>query len=311
MNRLLILLALVFFVSCSSYNYTPAQQYYTSASYIEEPSQFPNITFVNWNIYSGYWNNYYCYTPYYISPYTTWFFNPFSNSSWNNSYCGWNSGWNNNYNGWNNGWNNNYYGWNNGWNNNYYGWNNGWNNNFGNTYVTNNYFSGKSSNYGGNAFGGFSQKNSSKNEEYKSITPKKNISRSTNSPVRPDKPVDQKTRINDDIRSYQTPKSETRNNYSSPVAVKSSDLRNTQPTSLKTNTRYSTPNRNITREPKVNTYTPSEKKYTKPERVNSTYKQPQRQNNSTNLNHTAPPRNGPMNTQRPVQRTTNSVKSSR
>jgi hypothetical protein len=95
------------------------------------------------------------------------------------------------------------------------------------------------------------------------------------------------------------------------VAGKSSDLRNTQPTPLKTNVRYSTPNRNITREPKVNTYTPSEKKYTKPERVNTTYKQPQRQNNRINLNHTAPPRSGPRNTQRPVQRTTNSVKSSR
>ncbi len=288
-----MLLISVIFISCSSYNYTPQpSQYYTPVSFIEEPSQFPNITFSNWNVYSGYLNNYH-YTPYYMSPYTTWSFNSFSNFNWNNNW------WNHNYYGWNNNWwNHNYYGWNNNWwNHNYYGWNS----NFGNTFVTNNYFFGKSSNYGSNSFGGFGQKNLSKNEEYKSIAPKKNINRSTNSPIREDKPVDRDIRIND-TRNYQKPKSTSVNDYSSPAPSKSNDLRNTQPTSTKSNINSSIPNR--TNEPKVNRYTP-------PERVNIEYNQPQKQNNRTKPNYSTPPRSSSQKPQRSNQRMSNGIKSNR
>ena len=83
MNRLLLFLMSVIFTSCSSYNYTSTPpQYYTQASFVEEPPQYPPISIYNWNAYSGYWNNYY-YTPYYMTHYTSWSFNSTSNFTWN------------------------------------------------------------------------------------------------------------------------------------------------------------------------------------------------------------------------------------
>jgi hypothetical protein len=120
----------------------------------------------------------------------------------------------------------------------------------------------------------FGQKTSSKNNKYTSVKPQKNIYQSTNSPVRVDKPVERETRIND-IRNYQPTKPENVNNYSVPATRSNNDLRNTQPTSPKANVEYSTPVRN-TPEPKVNTYTPSERNYTKPQRQEPK-RQPQRQ----------------------------------
>jgi hypothetical protein len=122
----------------------------------------------------------------------------------------------------------------------------------------------------------FGQKTSSKNK-YTSVTPQKNIYQSTNSPVRPSEkytPVKKETPY--DIRNYQSTKPENVNSYSVPATRPSNDLRNTQPVSSPTKVEYSSPSRNTTTEPKVNTYTPSERNYTKPERVN-TYTQPQRQ----------------------------------
>jgi hypothetical protein len=121
----------------------------------------------------------------------------------------------------------------------------------------------------------FGQKTSSKNNKYTSVTPQKNIYQSTNSPIRQTStPVIKETRVND-IRNYQPTKTENVNSYSVPTNRSSNDLRNTQPPISPTKVEYSSPSRNIT-EPKVNTYTPSERNK-KPERVNNNYTQPQRQ----------------------------------